>query len=221
MESIATFFSKDNIVLNILNYPMSWVELLGTIFNLVAVWLSAKEKISSWWLGIIGVILFFILFYQVNLYADMTLQIFFFFTNCIGWYQWSNPPMGKENSSNELIISTLKVKIRLAISAGVILATVLLGYFFLHIHEFFPRYFPQAAAFPYMDSFIMSGSIAAQLLLMSKKLESWILWIIVDIVAIFVYEQKEIYLTSVLYFIFLIIAYKGFSEWKKTLLSEV
>jgi nicotinamide mononucleotide transporter len=215
MEILTTFFSKDNIVLNILNYPMSWVELLGTIFNLVAVWLSAKEKISSWWLGIIGVILFFILFYQINLYADMTLQVFFFFTNCIGWYQWSNPPTGKENDNNELIISVLQNKTRVLISVGIIVSTALLGYFFLHIHEYFPSYFPQPAAFPYTDSFIMAGSIAAQLLLMSKKLESWILWIIVDVMAIFVYEQKEIYLTSVLYFIFLIIAYKGFSEWKK------
>ena len=215
MENLITFFSKDNIVLNILNYPMSWVELLGTIFNLVAVWLSAKEKISSWWLGIIGVMLFFILFYQVNLYADMTLQIFFFITNCIGWYQWSNPPTGKENINNELIISALHNRTRIFMSIAIIVTTVFLGYFFLHIHEYFPRYFPRAAAFPYLDSFIMAGSIAAQLLLMSKKSESWVLWIIVDTLAVFVYAQKEIYLTSILYFIFLIIAYKGFSEWKK------
>jgi nicotinamide mononucleotide transporter len=215
MENVITFFNKDNIFINILNYPMSWVELLGTIFNLWAVWFSAKEKISSWGLGLIGVVLFFILFYQYNLYADMTLQIFFFVTNCLGWHQWAYPKMGNESKDNQLVISSLGAVLKLEIGVGIVVGTFVLGRFFSHIHEYLPTYFPQPAAFPYADSFIMAGSIVAQTLLMSKKIESWLLWIIVDIVAVIVYAQKEIYLTSLLYVLFLAIAYKGFMDWKK------
>jgi nicotinamide mononucleotide transporter len=215
MENVVAFFSKDNIFINIMNYPMSWVELLGTIFNLSAVWLSAKEKISSWVVGLVGVILFFSLFYQFNLYADMTLQVFFFFTNCIGWYQWTNPEMKNRNKDNQLIISLVNINSRFKIGMGIVFGTLFLGRFFSHIHEYLPMCFPQPAAFPYADSFIMAASIAAQILLMSKKLESWLLWIIVNIVAVIVYAEKEMYLTSLLYMLFLAIAYKGFSDWKK------
>lgn len=207
---------KNYIILEILNYPMSLVELLGTLFNLVAVWLSAKEKITSWPLGIIGVVLFFILFYQVQLYADMFLQVFFFITNCIGWYNWANPSIGYENKYNQLKITTISASHRVISAFAIILLTASLGYFFLHIHEVFPKYFTLPASFPYADSFVMAGSILAQIFLMQKKLEAWALWCIINIAAMFIYAQKEIYLTSLLYFIFLLIAIKGQIDWYRT-----
>lgn len=207
---------KNYIVLEILNYPMSLIELLGTIFNLVAVWLSAKEKISSWIIGIIGVVLFFILFYQVQLYADMFLQIFFFVTNCIGWYQWANPAKGFENKQQQLKITTIDATYRVASVIGVMFLTAILGRFFLHIHEYFPKYFDKPASFPYADSFVMAGSIFAQIFLMQKKLEAWLLWCIVNVAALLIYAQKGIYLTLILYFIFLLIAIKGQIDWYRT-----
>ena len=70
-------------------YSMSWLELFGTLFGFWAVWLSGREKISSWLIGIVNVILFLILFYQLQLYSDMILQIFFFVTNIYGYITWS------------------------------------------------------------------------------------------------------------------------------------
>ncbi len=220
LEQISYFFSQNNIVFELLSYKMSWLELLATIFNFVAVWLSAKEKVSSWWLGLIGITLFFILFYQVNLYADMFLQVFFFVTNCIGWHQWTHPAEGFENQHNELKITILDNTYRLVSISSIFFLTLILGRFFAHIHEYSPIYFPQPAAFPYADSFIMAGSIVAQIFLIRKKLESWILWIIVEVIAIIVYAQKGIYLTSILYFLFLIIAIEGYFAWRKTLAQK-
>jgi nicotinamide mononucleotide transporter len=211
---------KDYIIFEILNYRMSLIECLGTIFNLVAVILSAKEKISSWAIGIIGVVLFFILFYQVQLYADMLLQVFFLITNCIGWYQWANPTEGLENSYNQLKITTIDINYRVASVIGIMFLTATLGRFFLHIHEYFPNYFSQPASFPYADSFVMAGSILAQLFLMQKKLESWFVWCIVNIAAVIIYTQKGIYLTALLYFVFLLIAIKGQIDWHRTWKNE-
>ena len=217
MESLFYFFNQNNVIFELWGYKMSMVELLATAFNFVAVWLSAKEKVSSWWLGIIGVTLFGILFFQINLYADMFLQIFFFVTNCIGWYQWTHPPKGLENQRNELKVTLLNPTNRFINIISILFLTIILGRFFAHIHEYLPDYFQKPASFPYTDSFIMAGSIIAQVLLMRKKLESWVLWIIVDVVAIAVYAQKEIYLTSILYFLFLLIAIQGLIEWRRSL----
>jgi nicotinamide mononucleotide transporter len=207
----------DNIVFECLGYKMSWVELLGMLFNLAAVWLSAKERISSWYIGLVGVVLYFILFYQIHLYADMTLQVFFFVTNCIGWYQWANPKVGLENQSQQLRITTLSPFAHFVVLCSTLFLALFLGRFFLHIHEYFPTYFSGPADFPYADSFVMAGSIVAQVLLMRKKIESWLFWIGVNLLAIFIYTMKGIYLTSVLYLLFLVIALQGFVSWRKSL----
>lgn len=76
------------------------------------------------------------------------------------------------------------------------------------------------AAIPYADSFIMSASLVAQWLMARKKLESWLFWITVDVIAVGVYWIKELYITTGLYTVFLILAIMGFFEWRKSLLKE-
>ena len=72
------FFDIENIFFTTLGYEMSYLEFFGTIAGAVAIWLSAKAIVWSWPIGIINVVLFFFLFYQVQLYPDMFLQVFFF-----------------------------------------------------------------------------------------------------------------------------------------------
>lgn len=214
MESLTDFFLKENVVLTLGDYRMSWIELLATLFNLIAVWLSAREKVSNWWIGLIGISLFMSLSYQVRLYADVFLQLFFFVSNCIGWYRWTHPVQQGNNGKMSLIVSELSHIMRVLMLISVLTGTLLLGLFFVKVHLFLPDYFPQPAAFPFADSLIMAGSILAQLLLINKKIESWLLWILVNCTAIFVYAQREIYLTSLLYAMFLIISVKGLREWQ-------
>ena len=77
---LSDFFSVTNIAFDVLGYQISWLELSGTIFNLAAVILAARRNILTWPIGIIGVILFGFLFYQINLYADMAEQVYYFIT---------------------------------------------------------------------------------------------------------------------------------------------
>ncbi|MFZ4544819.1 MAG: nicotinamide riboside transporter PnuC [Saprospiraceae bacterium] len=218
MDNWIDFFLKENIVLSIWNYQMSWIELLATIFNLLAVWLSAREKVSNWWIGLIGIVLFWGLSYQVNLYADMFLQVFFFISNCVGWYNWTHPNALNKNEHNQLKISTLSTIQHALLMSSVLVSSLFLGCFFVRIHLYFPVYFAIPAAFPFADSFIMAGSISAQILTIYKKLEAWLLWITVNCVAIIVYAQKEIFLTSLLYALFLVISFQGLYNWRKKIL---
>jgi nicotinamide mononucleotide transporter len=85
------------------------------------------------------------------------------------------------------------------------------------IHLLIPKYFKLAATFPYVDSFVMIMSIFATVLLAKKKIETWYLWIIVDLVCVFLFFHKEINFLAFEYLIFLGLATTGLLNWKKQL----
>jgi nicotinamide mononucleotide transporter len=208
-------FSIDYTIFTFLDYKMSLIELVGTIFGFWAVWLSTKEKVSSWYIGILNVVCFFWMFYQIQLYSDMLLQIYFFVTNLLGWYFWTHPKEGDRNTDNQLKINVLSQSQKIKTSIFIALGTLLVGLFIARLHEIAPYFFQKPASFPYLDTFILMASIAAQYLLTKKYIESWLLWIAVDVVATGVYFQKNILLTSFEYFVFAVVAVYGFLNWEK------
>ncbi len=215
LPNMEDIFSIKYIIFSFQGYDMSFLELVGTIFGLWAVWLSTKEKVSSWYIGILNVACFFWMFYQIQLYSDMLLQVYFFVTNLMGWYFWTHPKIEDANSVNYLKINTLNKNQQILTGIFIAAGTIFVGFFMGKIHELAPAFFQQPAAFPYLDTFILMASMAAQYLLTKKYIESWVLWIVVDVVATGVYFQKNIILTSFEYFVFALIAVKGLWDWQK------
>lgn len=207
------FFDIENIFFEILGYQMSYLEFFGTIAGAIAVWLSARAIIWSWPIGIINVVLFFFLFYQVQLYPDMFLQAFFFVTNLMGWWRWANPKPGEENQKNELKATFMGWKKFTAISLIGIVGTYLFGTFAKNLHELFPGIFSLPSAFPYADSFVTVMSIITTFFMIQKKIECWIIWIVVDIVAAYLYFSKGIKFVGLEYLVFCFIAAFGFWNW--------
>ena len=78
------FFSVETIAFSVWGYPLSWLELVGTIFNLWSVWLMTRNRILTWPIGIVGVVLFMLLFWQIHLYADFFEQIYYIITGFLG-----------------------------------------------------------------------------------------------------------------------------------------
>lgn len=203
-------FDINNILTSIFGYEISFVELTGTIFGLLSVWFAAKENLLTWGTGIINVVCFFTIFFQVNLYSDMFLQIYFLITSVYGWITWRN------QSKNAKDISLLSSNQRLIILSIIISSTVLLGFFIKNIHLLFPKVFPIPASFPFADTFIATSSVLATILLAKRFLENWFLWIIVDLVCIVVYAKKQIFFISIEYAIFFLIATYGLFRWIKS-----
>ena len=83
-----SYFYIDNTFFTLLDYPISYLEFFGTIAGIIAVWLAAKSNILTWPIGLINIGLFFIIFFQVQLYSDMFLQVYFFGISIYGWYNW-------------------------------------------------------------------------------------------------------------------------------------
>jgi nicotinamide mononucleotide transporter len=207
------FFDINNIFFTALGYDMSYLEFFGTVAGGVAVWLSARGNIWSWPLGLINVTLFFFLFYQVQLYPDMFLQVFFFVTNILGWWRWSHPASVEEDGNKELKVSFMQRSQLLVFLAVGAAGTLLFGMLAGRLHTFFPVLFSIPSAFPFADSFVTVMSIVATYLMVQKKAECWLVWIVVDAVATYLYFSKDILFVGAEYLVFCFLAAFGFFSW--------
>lgn len=206
-------FDIRNIFIEVLGYGMSYIEFFGTVAGIIAIWLSARAHVLTWPVGIVNIVLSFFLFYQVQLYPDMFLQVFFFITNIIGWWRWTHPQNHEADKKNELKVSFMTIpQAVLVITVGVG-GTLLLGLFAGNLHEIFPAVFSKPSAFPYLDSFITVMSVITTFFIIQKKIESWIIWILVDITATYLYFIRDIKLYSLLYLVFTFLAAFGLYHW--------
>lgn len=194
---------------------MSYLEFFGTVAGFIAVWMASRANIWSWPIGIINVTLFFFLFYQVQLYPDMLLQVFFFVTNLMGWWRWTHPKPEEADRKQELKVSFMPIRHIILLAIGGLLGTFLFGAVASRLHELLPRLFSQPSAFPYLDSFVTVMSIITTFLMIQKKIECWILWIIIDVVATGMYFAKGIKFVGFEYLVFCFIAAMGLWNWIK------
>ena len=208
-------FDLEWIVFTLWDYPMSFIELFGTVTGLITVWLAAKNNIWTWPIGLINVSSFFIIFWQVQLYADMFLQLYFFGMSIYGWIYWYRQKDILEK------ISLLNFKSRIISLLIIIVGVYVLGLLIARIHIYFPEIFSKPAAYPFYDAFTTVVSIIASVWMARRIVESWVLWILVDIVAIVLYFLKGIKLVSIEYIIFLLMSIYGLIEWIKEYKMEI
>jgi nicotinamide mononucleotide transporter len=198
------------------NYPMSWAEFIGTVSGLWCVWLTAKEKVLSWPVGLVNVIFFFAVFWQVRLYSDVLLQTYFFATGVYGWWKWMHPSEEVSRLEHSMKVTMYNGRTHYIMALSIVSLSLLMGFIAARVHLFLPSLFPAPAAYPYWDSVVAVTSIFAQWLLTKKRLEAWVLWLTVDAIAMFIYYQKGIKLISMEYVIFFFIAAYGFVSWYRS-----
>lgn len=183
---------------------LNYYELFAFIFGLIAVYFNTQENVLGWPTGIIGVVLSGIVFFQAKLYSDLSLHVIYVILGFYGWYEWL---YGGKNKS-ELKVSTLSRSLLAALIVLGAIGTAGIGYFFDTYTD---------ADLAYWDAFTTAYSLVGQYMLARKKIENWILWIIVDAVASGIYIYKELYLLALLYFLYLGLATYGYLNWKKSM----
>jgi nicotinamide mononucleotide transporter len=208
-----SFFDINQVFFNVLGYAMSYLEFFSVMAGLLAVWLSAKANIWSWPIGIINVLLSFFFYYQIQLYPDMFLQVFFFVTNLMGWWRWSNPRPEEKDNKLELRVSFMKRTNFILLFIAGMGGTFLMGMLASNLHNWVPYLFNLPSSFPYTDSFILVMSIITTFLMIQKRIECWIIWIVIDIVATILYFMKGAKFFSAEYLAFTIIAAFGLWNW--------
>lgn len=186
----------------ILGQQTSMMEVLGIITGLLGVWLTARRNILCFPVGIINVSLYACMFSSegVRLYADALLQWIYFILLAYGWIMWMKNRKSFNTEKPETQNFTKKL-------IYVSFAAFLLLSFFL---EKFTN-----ASLPWLDSALTILSLVAQWMIARKMIANWIIWILVDLVYIPLYFYKGLPLTAVLYFVFLLMAIKGYIDWKR------
>lgn len=206
------FLSVNNIAFVVLGYPMSYVEFIGTILYLWSVWLIAKRKVLTWPVGIASVLLYMALFYQIRLYSDTLEQVYYLGASVYGWIIWNNSTK-EDGKIRDVTYSQKKEVLLWVIITGIL--SLLVGLLMGCVHLLMPSLFPEAASFPFLDALTTIMSFTAMWLMARKKIESWIYWIIVDMIGIGLYYAKDVKFISLLYVILLLMAINGFRSWHK------
>jgi nicotinamide mononucleotide transporter len=185
----------------------SYIEIAGALFGFICVLLSAKENIWCWPTGIVSVVLYGIFYYQQTLYASMYLQIFFLVFCILGWYQWL---YGGENKTILKISNTPKKHLwkLIAITLGMF---VVMGFIFDTESN---------DELPYLDSLVTAMSFTAQWMMNNKYTESWLLWIVTDIIYSVMHFQLHNFPSFLMYVSYVISASAGYYLWRKTLKSQ-
>lgn len=206
---MVSFFDINYVIFSLWGYNMSLIELVGTIFGLFSVWLAARSSILTWPATLVNTVAFFLVFYQIRLYSDMLLQIYFFAIAIYGWYYWS-----RAFTVNSKPIRRLSKKGAISVGIVTALGTVTLTILVGNLDNLLPSLFPEPASFVFVNAFTVTLSVIANFLMARRLLENWFLWIVVDVFCVVVYAAKGIWLMSFEYFILMIICLYGYRSWK-------
>lgn len=179
------------------------LELLSFLLALLTVWLNIRQNHWAWLFSILSSLLYAAVFVDARLYGDSGLQFVFVAVSIWGWYQWLRG--GQQH--RPLPVSRLD-------RAGWALTLAAWGAGFALLSWFLRRYTDTDV--PHMDAFLTAGSLVGQLLLSRKKIENWLVWILVDVLYVGLYLYKHLTLTAILYGLFVIMAMAGWRSWRRS-----
>lgn len=191
---------------------MTGIEIGANVFNLLSVWFSARNNVHTWWSGIVGCSLYAILFVDVKLYADVTLQAFFVGSCVVGWWHWQRGGR-RVDGAEDAVLPITRVSLRIGVGLAVLAVLAAAAYGGL-------LHFWTDAASPFIDSTVLALSILAQFLMVARKIETWAVWFVVDCIAVPLYGSKGLWLTAAVYAFFLLLVTMGWWRWSRLIVRE-
>ena len=180
-------------------------EPIGTVLGLVVVWFLVRQNVWAWPLGVAYVIVSITVLYEARLYANLLLHLVAFLPlNLYGWYYWLFGTKQREElpvtRASWPVLATLAM-LCAAVAAG-------LGTWFATQTD---------AAYPYWDNAVFALSVAAMWLTARKKIESWIVWFVVNIISVALYALQGLEGYAILYAIYLGMAVWGYVTWRRSI----
>ena len=178
------------------------LEKIAVACGLANIYLTVRQNIWCWPVGVVMVSLYIYIFFNAKLYSDAGLNVFFPVMQFYGWYHWTRG--GVEHSRSLSAVKRLSATEWAWTIGGVLAGTAALGTAMHRLTD---------AALPYPDAFTTLLSVFAQFLMTKKFLENWILWIIADLIYVPMYVYKHLPVTALLYAVFLLLAVLGLRRW--------
>jgi nicotinamide mononucleotide transporter len=204
-------FPQRGFVMDVAEYFLeNYIELTGFLFGVIYVILVIREHYLCWVAGSINVVIYIVVFFHNNLYGMSLLQVFYLIMSVYGFLLWRGvlETKGKRNSGQ--VISNMPWKTWLFIMILLMLTVLLTGYLLSFTDS----------EIPWLDSLITMMGLAATWMTARKYIESWWVWIVNDLICVFVYLYLELYLTAALYAVFFVMAIVGYFAWRKRMQTE-
>ena len=184
-----------------------FLEIFAVCSAILYLILAANEDVRCWYAALFSSILYMYIMYTAGLMMESFLQIFYICMAIYGWYIWSS----KINVEQELKIRSWKMQYHLYTIMIVTLLAIISGFLLEKYTQ---------AALPFLDAFTTWGAIITTYMVAKKIIENWIYWFVIDSISIYLFISRELYLTSLLFFIYLIIIIFGYRSWMKKLNSD-
>jgi nicotinamide mononucleotide transporter len=179
---------------------MNWLESAGFVTGALSVWLAVRQNPWNWPFGVANAVFFFLLFLRARLYGDMALQVLFMAICVLGWYRWL---FGGEGHSR-LGVTRITRTGAVAYTVAAVAATAAFTPYLRSIND----------AAPLLDALTTVLSVEAQYLMTRKVIEHWLVWMAADVIYIWLYAERGLYLTSLLYVVFFAMCVAGWRDWR-------
>ena len=183
------------------------LDSIALVFGVLAVLFLVRQNIWTWPTGIIYTVVTLVVFWEVRFYAQVFLHVIFLSLNIYGWYYWI---YGKKEGEKELPVTRLETRTLMILPVFLLLVTLLIWYILQSTD----------ANEPVFDSVITTLSILGIWLQARKKIESWVVWIINDLIAINLYWNQELYFYFLLYLLYIGMAVSGIISWRKSMIAS-
>lgn len=181
---------------------LGWVQWSAFLCGLLYIALASLNKISCWIFGILSAGLWtYAAFFQYQLYMDAGLNVFYVIMGIIGWINWS-----KGGQGDELPITQLSRNVNFWIIVLGMIGSVILGYILTYYTD---------AALPYWDALTTIFSVVATFLLIRRRIDNWVYWIITDAIYVGMYFYREAYLFGILFLVYTVMAVIGWIQWQR------
>lgn len=180
---------------------MSALEVAANVATALSIWLAARNSAHTWTTGVVGCVLFGILFYGNQLYADASLQVFFIVTSAMGWHQW-------RRRTGDVVRPITRAALPALVAMAGAAVVVTLAYGGL-LHRFTDAYMP------FVDAAVLAMSVVAQCLLMQRKLETWPWWLAVNTLSVPLFASRGLWLTAAIYAAYWCNAWYGWQTWRR------
>ena len=183
--------------------PFTWLELVAFVLAVLMVAFNMRVNPLGWPLAIVSSALYFLLFWNSKLYGDASLQVFFVLVAFWGWWQWLR---GTGNDGSALRVRELSTRRRWQLLTLLAAAWPATGFFLKTYTD---------TDVPWWDAFPTAASLIGQWLLGRKYVENWLVWIVVNVVSVALFAYKGLWLTVILYGIFIVMSVYGWRAWRR------
>jgi nicotinamide mononucleotide transporter len=187
----------------LLGSPVTWLEIVAFMLAIMMVVCNMRVNPAAWPLAIASSLLYFLLFWNSKLYGEAGLQIFFVVVAAWGWWQWLR---GTQDDGQPLQVRSLAPTTRWRLLLALAIAWPLTGLFLARTTD---------TDVPWWDAFPTAASLLGQWLLGRKYVENWTAWLVVNAVSVALFAYKGLWLTVVLYAIFIVMSVAGLRAWRR------